>query len=406
MKKSVWLLICISVFFCLFCPNLSATFKTDFSVSASTSAVESPGDIEEEFKDEIDNQLEDIDFSELDDILNGFTDEQNIIFGGTSFLEKIVKLLSGEFDDGKSLWGSIISIFFENALKLLPTISLIVAVSLLGSMLQGLKPTSNDKSISNVIHFVTFGIVVVLVLSIVIKMLGLTTSTIFSIKSQMDAIFPILLTLLTAIGGTASVSVYQPAMALLTGTIVNIVSTLLLPLFIFSIVFSIISNLSNSVKLDKFTSFFNSSFKWITGLIFTIFSAFLSIQGITAGGIDGISIRTAKYAIRSYVPILGSYLSDGMGLILASSNLIKNSVGATGLIMLVATIISPLLEIILLMLALKFVAGIIEPLGNSQVANFVSSLSKNLVLLIVLIIAVSFVYFIMLGLVMCSANIV
>ena len=225
-------------------------------------------------------------------------------------------------------------------------------------MLQGLKPSNSGKSISNIIHFVTYGIIVVLVLSIVVKMVGLTTNTVQTIKAQMDAIFPILLTFLTAIGGTVSTSVYQPAMALLTGTIMNLFTYVLLPIFIFSVVFSIVSNLSNTVKLDKFTSFFNSSYKWLTGLIF------------------------------------------------ASSNLIKNAVGATGLFLLLATIISPLIELILFMLILKLVAGIIEPLGNKQIANFISSLSKSMVLLIALIIGVAFIYFITIGLVMCSANIV
>ena len=259
---------------------------------------------------------------------------------------------------------------------------------------------------SNIIHFVTYGIIVVLVLSITVRMVSLTTNTLQSMKSQMDAIFPILLTLLTAIGGTASTTVYQPAMALLTGTILNLFTYVLLPIFIFSVVFSIVSNLSNTVKLDKFTSFFNSTYKWLTGLIFTIFTAFLSIQGITAGSIDGISIRTAKYAIKSYVPILGSYISDGMGLVLLSTNLIKNAVGAAGLFLLLATILSPLIEIILFMLALKLIAGIVEPLGNKQIANFISSLSKSMVLLIALIIGTAFIYLIMLGLIMCSANIV
>ncbi len=405
MKKA---LILIAIVLFLFCPNAkvnTATISASASMSTTTNQ-DSYEEIEKELQDEIDDQLENLDFSELDDVIDNFSDGQINIFGVSSFVEKLIKLISGEFDNGKGLLNSIISLFFENLLDLLPVISLIVAISLLGSMLQGLKPTTNGKSISNIIHFVTYGIIVVLVLSIVVKMTNLTSSTIFSLKSQMDAIFPILLTFLTAVGGTVSASVYQPAMALLTGTIVNIVTSILLPLFIFSVVFSIVSNLSNTVKLDKFTSFFNSSFKWVTGLIFTIFTAFLSIQGITAGGIDGISIRTAKYAIRSYVPILGSYLSDGMGIILASSNLIKNGVGATGLFMLLATIIAPLLELILFMLALKLVAGIIEPLGNKQVADFIYMLSKSLVLLIVLIIAVAFVYFIMLGLIMCSANII
>ena len=237
-------------------------------------------------------------------------------------------------------------------------------------------------------------------------MTTLTSQTLFNIKSQMDAIFPILLTLLTAVGGSVSVSVYQPAMALLTGMIINVFNYILLPLFIFSVAMSIVSNLSNNVKLDKFTSFFNSTFKWITGLIFTIFTAFVSIQGLSAGSVDGISMRTMKYALKSYIPMLGGYISDGMGLVLASSNLIKNAVGASGLFMLLASVISPLIELVLFMLALKLIAGIIEPLGNKQIANFVSSLSKSVVLLIVILVGVTFIYFIMLGLVMCSANIV
>lgn len=399
-------IIAVILFFC-FCPTLSTTSAATLNTSSATTNYSkeyqsniSSNDLQQEIKD----QLDGLDLDSLDKILAGFSTGQLALFGGNSFLEKIEKLLSGDFDNGKSVWTNLISIFLDNLLGLLPIISLIIAISLLGNMIQGLKPSSSGKSISSLIHFVTYGFIVVLVLSIVIKMISTTTGSILSIKAQMDAIFPLLLTFLTAIGGTVSSSVYQPAMALLSGVIINLFTYVLLPLFIFSIVFSIVSNLSNTVKLSKFTTFFDSTFKWLTGLIFTIFTAFLSIQGITAGSIDGISMKTAKYAIRSYVPLLGSYLSDGMGLILASSNLIKNAVGAAGLFMLLATILSPLIELIIFMLALKLIAGIVEPLGSRQIANFISSISKSMVLLIVILIAVAFIYFIMIGLVMCSAN--
>lgn len=383
---------------------LSLTLPSTATYAEESQTIEE--DLEEELGQEIDNQLGNLDLSSLEDILNSLTDGELAIFGSNSFIGKLQDLINGNFEDGTSLWSALLNLFFENILSLLPIISIIIAVSLLGSMIQGLKPANNGKSISNIIHFVTYGVIVVLVLSITVKMVTLTTNTMQSMKSQMDAIFPLLLTLLTAVGGTTSTSVYQPAMAMLTGLIMNLFTYVLLPIFIFSVVFSVVSNLSNNVKLDKFTSFFNSTYKWLIGLIFTVFTAFLSIQGITAGSIDGISIRTARYAIRSYIPILGSYISDGMGLILVSSNLIKNAVGATGLFILLATILSPLIQLILFMLALKLIAGILEPLGNKQIANFVSSLSKSLVLLIVLIIGLAFIYFIMLGLVMCSANVV
>ena len=400
-----FLFIILIIIFLFFCPTIGKT-TTYAEETSSGSSSQADEDLEQELEDEVQEQLDNLDFSSLEELLQALTDGELAIFGGSSFVDKLSNLINGNFDDGTSLWSSILTIFFDNLLSLLPIISIIIAVSLIGSMLQGLKPYNNGKSMANIIHFVTYGIIVVLVLSITIKMVTMTTSTIESIKAQMDAIFPILLTLLTAIGGTASTAVYQPAMALLTGTILNLFTYILLPIFIFSVVFSVVSNLSNSVKLDKFTSFFNSTFKWLTGLIFTVFTAFLSIQGIAAGSVDGISIRTAKYAIKSYIPILGSYISDGMGIILLSSNLIKNAVGATGLFLLLATILSPLIELILFMLALKLIAGIIEPLGNKQIANFISSLSKSMVLLIVLIIGIAFIYFIMLGLIMCSANVI
>lgn len=391
------LTIILSSFLLLNLNNANITFAEEINYNINDDTI---ADIEEEVSD----QLENLDFSSIDKFLNSLTNSEISIFGNTSFLGKIKQLLNGEFDDGKGLWTSIITIFFDDLLKFLPLASIIIAVSLIGSMIQGIRPT-NNKSISNIVHFVTYGVIVVIILSIVVKMIGLTVSTLQNIKLQMDILFPILLTLLSAVGGTVSTSIYQPAMALLAGMILNLFTYVLLPIFIFSIVFSIVSNLSNSIKLDKFTSFFNSTYKWLVGLIFTVFTAFLSIQGITAGGIDNISIKTAKFAIKSYVPILGSYLSDGMGVILVSSNLIKNTVGATGLFLLLATILSPLIQLVLFMLLLKLMAGIIEPLGNKQIANFISTLSKNMVLLIVLIIGVAFVYFIMIGLVMCTANI-
>ncbi len=364
-------------------------------------------EIEQEFEDTIFDQLGKLDFSSLEDLISSLTGKEGEIFGSSSFLDKITSIITGKFaDNSKSIWEALLSLVFDNLLKFLPIISLVIAIAIFGGMLQGLRPNTNGKSISNLIHFVTYGMTIVILLTMTTHMVKLASGTILNIKGQMDAIFPILLTLMTAIGGTVSVSVYQPAMALLSGAILNIFTYILLPIFIFSTVFSVVSNLSTNLKLNKFTSFWNSTYKWLTGLIFTIFSAFLSIQGITAGSVDGISIRTAKYAIKSYVPILGSYISDGFGLILASSNLIKNAVGAGGLLLLIATVVSPLLELILFMLSLKLIAGIVEPLGNSQIANFASSLAKSMTLLISLLIGVVFIYFILLGLIMCSANIV
>lgn len=395
-------IVCLIFFaFLLVLPILQSSYQA-YAVSDSTDREEALKQLEESVL----KQLDQLDLKQLEQILSSLGEDSSNLFGAQSFKEKIVNILSGKFVEGKkSFWEALVGFLFSDLLKFLPIIATVIAVAISSGMLQGLRPTTNSKSIQDIIHFVTYGVTIVIILGMTVKMVNMTGNTINTIKSQMDAIFPILLTVLTALGGSTSVSVYQPAMALLTGSILNMFTYILLPLFIFSIVFSVVSNLSSTVKLDKFTSFFNSTFKWVTGFVFTIFSAFISIQGITAGSIDGISIRTARFAIRSYVPIVGSYISDGLSIVIASSSLIKNSVGAGGLFLLISTIIAPLIELIVFMLCLKLTSAILEPLGNSKVANFVSSISRSMTLLISIIIGVAFIYFIMLGLIMCSANI-
>ena len=130
----------------------------------------------------------------------------------------------------------------------------------------------------------------------------------------------------------------------------------------------------------------------------------MAIQGITAGSVDGISFRTAKYAIKNSIPLLGSYLSDGLNLIIASSVLIKNAVGAGGLILMFATIIVPVLNLIVFMLSLKLVSAILEPITDARISNFISMLAKSISLLIVLILGCAFMYLLLTGMIMCTAN--
>ena len=139
--------------------------------------------------------------------------------------------------------------------------------------------------------------------------------------------------------------------------------------------------------------------------MFTIFFALLSIQGISAGSFDSISVRTMKFTMSSYVPVLGGYLSQGMDIILASSVLIKNAVGVVGIMILLSSIIAPILEIVVLSLMFKIVSAILQPLNNNKLTNFLHATSHCIIMLSTCLIVVAFMYLIMIGLCMASANI-
>ena len=361
--------------------------------------------LEEELEIEIGEQLDDLDFSDLETYIDNLENSVKDMFSG-GFVGKVESLINGEYITGDSFLSSVFSLLWDGLLDFLPIIASIIAISILGGMVGNLKPNTGGKSIGNIVHFVTYGVVIVFLGTTLVELIAMTSKTLTSLKSLMDMIFPVLLTLLTAVGGSVSVGLYQPAIALLGNIFISLITYFLMPLFIFSIIFSIVGNLSNNVKLDKFVGFLQGTFKWSIGLLFTLFLGFITIQGISASAVDGLSIRTAKYTIKSYVPIVGGYVSDGLSIIMASSMLIKNAVGTAGLLLILFSVISPVISLILFMLALRFMAGIIEPIGDKKTANFVSDISKSMSMLIALIVAVSFMYMVMTGLIMMSANLI
>ena len=350
---------------------------------------------------DIDNNVQDT----LDKIDFGDLGNQSV-FGGGTFLEKIGEILSGEFADSHSnIFGAVLSLVGGVIGDILPMIVLIIAISILSGFMQTLRHENSGSGVRDVIHFVTYSAIVVLILYTVADVVMTTGQTLNNIKTQMDIIFPILLALMASTGASASTSIYQPAIVLLSNGIMQIFAFVIMPLFIIILVFSIIGNLSPNSKYDKFVDFFSSIYKWTLGITFTVFLAFLSIQGITAGTHDSISIRATKFTMSSYVPFMGGYLSQGFDLIMASSILIKNAIGMAGLYLLFGIVMSPLMKIIVLSLGLKLCAAITQPLGDARISNFLTTVTKSFNMLIAIILGSAFMYFLTIGLIIVTGNV-
>lgn len=364
-------------------------------------------EISEDLNNSIIEELSEIDFSGLNSIIEEMNENNTNIFSIDNIKSKVYSIISGENAISySSFFASLFSIFLDLILKYLPMLSLIIAIGVISNLLNGIKGKFNEKSTSNLIHLVCFMTVVILTIGMITSLSEVSLNAINSMVTQMNTLFPILLTLMVGIGAAASASVFQPIVAIISTYVADFFTYLVLPLFIFSFVFGIINNISDNIKLDKFNSFISSLFKWCVGIVFTLFFAIFTIQGISAGSFDSLSIRTTKYTIRSYIPVMGGYLSDGMDLILSSSILIKNSIGLVGLFLIITTIISPLLEIVVFSLLLKLTSAILQPMGNSKTSNFLMSTSKSITMLSSCIIAVGFMYLISVGLVMTTSNVV
>ena len=344
--------------------------------------------------------LEGVDFGELESVVEEL-DTLDLFKSGIK--DKVSQILSGDFfTDYSNLFKKIINVLIVDIREFLPFLFTILAIGILASLVNEFKG-SNDTS--DIIHFVCMCVMVITIIFVFKDILSLVSATLNTLLKQMEILFPILLTLMTAIGSFTTISIYNPLVAVLTTLVGFVFDKLLFPVFIVVFVLAILGNLTDTIKLNKLQSFLTSVFKLTIGIIFTLFTGFLSIQGITAGRYDTVSIKATKFAVKSYIPIIGSYISDGMDFLVLGSVLVKNTIGLVGVFILFLTVISPIISIVIVKLGFQLCGAILEMCGSRRLSDFTISCSKLLVMPIVIILGVAFMYLITIALIMCTANI-
>lgn len=381
---------------------IAALFFVGEFYDAKAADAATPAD--NELSDNIEDIADNLDLSAIEEFIASLTDEQRAFLGGASVKEFIKKIIAGDAVDFGSVVSFALSAVGANLNLYIPLMLALIAVAIAYNVINSIKGKFASESVESIVRFACMGVVLVLLVTQVFFLVKSVTDMLGSLKRQADMFFPLLLTLMTAIGAGSSVNVYRPAVLIFASGIVNLITVIAVPLFLISLIFTAVGNLSSAVKLKEMSSFFSTVSKWILNTAFFLFMGFLSIQGITASVYDGISIRTTKFALSKYVPVIGGYLSEGFNLIIAGSVLIKNSLGLTAVILLLLTILPHVIQIALLSLTLRLTAAIAEPLGNNEISGVISGFGKNLNLLISMILGVGFLYFVFIMLIIATGN--
>lgn len=362
----------------------------------SAMADDNKDSVEDSLNDALDEALDNLDFSDVNELLDGMMFED--------VAEKIKSILDGEFDSAETFLQFLLDVFWQQLKLIVPSLATLFAVCVLCGLVTVNKSGFISSGTSNLIYLVGLSLILTTLVAVLFKLYSSVYLMFARLSVLIDAAMPIILTLMIANGATVSASVYQPAVAMLSGGIISMVRNVILPLCTFGLVFSVISHLSDNIKVTKLSGFFSSCSSWLLSVVFMVFGSFLSVQGITSASIDGVSVRAIKFATKNYIPILGGYLSDGFDMVVASSTLIKNAFGAVVLLMLLGTVVSTVVCILAFNLGLQLVSALAEPLTDGKFIGFFTAVSKNLTFLTVLVIAVTFMFFILVMLTIYTAN--
>lgn len=368
---------------------------------------ENTQDVEKTLTDSILEGIENLNVEDLQGYLDELSDGEKSFFAYDDIKDVLKNIINGNFAINYSDFTSaILANIFDGVLNFLPSFAVIIAITILCGIVNQIKSSFVDEGVTKIIFFICYASILTIIISLLMQIVGGCVETVQNLQKQMEIIFPILLTLIATSGGTVSATIYQPSVLFLSEVIVNVITSAIFPFTIVIIALTLASHLSEEIKLKNFCKLYKSINKWLIGIFLTVFSVFISIQGITSATYDGISFKAIKYALSNSVPIVGGFLSSGFDLIMASSVLIKNSVGSVGVLMLVGVIVSPLVALISFSLFLKLVSAITEPIGDSKISSMLSDLSENISYFTAGILVVAFMYFITIMLLICSSNVI
>ncbi len=349
--------------------------------------------------------LNGLDFSQMDSALNGLG-EPGYQLLGTSVREAVMKASQGELK--LDIWGilklifaSAVDAFRKNAGILLRILLLAVISAILGV----LKPSFSSQGVADAAGMVSYLLIIAILAQLLYSVVGVARDAIDAMSGVISAVFPILLLLLTAMGGSMSGAVFSPAMAVLTGGIGLFIKNAILPMVLISGVMIMVSNISERVQIGKMAAFVKKIAGWSISVVFVVFLGVTALQGMAGSAIDGVTLRTAKFAIDKFVPIVGGMFSDTVDTLIGCSLVIKNGIGIVGTLMIAVSVLSPVLTIASLSLMMNLAAAIIEPFGEKRIYKCLSDISGVMTLLYVSILALGAMMFILVSLVVGASNV-
>lgn len=309
-----------------------------------------------------------LDNTNLSDILNEAMQGK---INNQTIYKKIIKIL------GKEVSSNI---------KILISILIIVVIH---GILKSITDSLENSNVSQIIYFVQYILIVTLIMSNFTEIIKLIKETASNLVGFINVLIPLLLTLMVYTGSITTSTVLEPILLFVSNFIGNIIANILIPVVLIIVVFSVISKITERIQIERISKFLKSSVVWFLGIFLTIFVGIVSLEGTLSSSVDGITAKTAKAAVSSLIPVVGKVLGDVVDSVLGCGIILKNAVGAVGVIVIIGICIVPVIKVAVLSIMYSFASAIVEPVADTKIVKLLEEMSGVFKLLLAILCSLS-----------------
>ena len=309
-------------------------------------------------------------------------------FGDIDLSETLNQAIRGKIDN-KTLSQKLLKLLGKEITSSLKILISILVIIVIHGILKSITDNLENTSISQIIYFVQYILIVTLIMSNFTEIIKIVKDTANNLVGFINVLIPLLLTLLVYTGNVVTSSLLQPIILFVINFVGNIISDFLIPIVLVIVVFSIISKISEKVQVDKISKFLKSGVVWFLGIVLTIFVSVVSLEGTLSSSVDGVTAKTAKAAVSSVIPVVGKVLGDVVDSVLGCGVILKNAVGIVGVIVILGICLLPIIKIGTLSIIYSLASAVIQPVADEKIVKLLEEMGGVFKLLLGILCALS-----------------
>lgn len=316
------------------------------------------------------------------------------IDGYDIFSNTATEMATGEFSlNPVDVFNNIIASLSQELKSFSVTASSILVMTLLSSTVNTMNSALGTGMSANASFFTFFTVISGLALTCFFKTLTYATEVMGYMTDFMSKLSPVLIVTLFACCKPASAAAFEPVLSAAVVIVSEVITRCLVPLITFSAVLSVAGNVGDRNGISGFVKIVKSATKWIMALVITVFTGINAIYGFATPALDAVGTRTLKFAVGSLVPIVGGFLSDTLDTVTASGAVVKNAVGASGIVMLSIICLPPIIKLGIMQMMFKLISAITEPIADRRISSMLWDIGEAFVALfgVVVLTAVMFI---------------
>lgn len=303
------------------------------------------------------------------------------------------------------IWGWIVNLLGDELKQGITAIVSILIIIVIHSVLKSIIENLGNDSVSKIAYFIQYLIIVGIIVNNFTDMIEIVKDAITNITNFMNLLIPILITLMITSGSIVSSGVAETVLLFAINIMGNLISNLIIPLILVATTLSIVSNFSDKIHVDRLSKFIKSGVIWILGIMLTIFVCLLSIEGTLSQSVDGLTSKTAKAAVSTFIPVVGKVIGDTVDTVIGCANILKNAVGVIGLIVILGIVVIPIIKVTIMWALIKILSALCEIIADEKIVKLFDAIGDSYKTLFGILISVSVMFIVGITIVLRMTNI-